>query len=370
LLTGATGFFGSHVLKDIINETGAKIYCLLRGDTPEHVSQRLKQVLKHYFHSTYREDFNKRIFVIKGDITKSRLGIEQSEYDYLAETIDTIIHSAADVRHYGKYKDFKETNVDSTQKIIDFCFFRKQKKMHHISTIGVVGIPSQTVRFKEWDLDIGQRFEGLVYSKSKFEAEMLIHRAREKGLKASIYRVGNLVGRWKDGVFQENIQTNQLYNDIKALVHLGKSPANLQHQDIEITPVDLCSQSLLNLFLLKDAIGYNFHLMNPHRIPLGELIGFLNQFGFQIDLVDFKTFSNYVEKEVKSKPFLEALSGIFYSLQPESRESVDESPLITFDDTFTLRILKKTRFSWARLNFDYISKILKHCLDVGYLTFK
>ncbi|UCH93978.1 MAG: SDR family oxidoreductase, partial [Candidatus Aminicenantes bacterium] len=370
LLTGATGFYGSHVLKDIIDKTGAKIYCLLRGDTVKDASRRLKQILNHYFDSTYQKHLDRRIFVIKGDITRSRLGMEQSCYDELAGTIDAVIHSAADVRHYGKYKDFKKTNVESTQKIIDFCFYGKEKKMHHISTIGVAGIPSQRVTFREWDLNIGQSFEGLVYSKSKFEAEMLVYRARERGLKASIYRVGNLVGRWKDGVFQENIETNQLYNDIKALVHLGKSPANLENEGIEITPVDLCTQGFFNLFLLKDALGYNFHLMNSYRIPLGKLIRFMNRFGFQIDLVDFKTFQHHVYSEVKSKPFIKALSGIFYNLQPGDDGSENGLSRVTFDDTFTVRVLKKTGFSWTRLDFDYISKMLEYCIDVGYLTFR
>jgi thioester reductase-like protein len=368
-ITGSTGFLGAHLLKELINKTESRIYCLLRGDGSLEVFQRMRKIWQYYFDVELEEFYKKRLFIVRGDLTKSYMGIKREFYDELVENVDTVIHSAADVRHYGKYAELRETNVNGTQRVIDFCLSGMRKKMHHISTVGVTGVPSSRVCFKESDLYIGQNFEGLVYSKSKFEAEILVQQARKKGLKASIYRIGNLVGRHEDGVFQKNIETNQIYNDIKALISLGQFPSNIGNYEIEITPVDLCTQALIKLIILKDTIGYNFHLMNPYLLPLKKLIHFINKFGFEIEPVDFQDFYNHVYSEVTSKNFTRSITGIFYNLREENEIDDSEERMVTFESTFTQQVLKKTGFSWLELDFDYMSRMLKHAIEVRYLSF-
>ena len=72
--------------------------------------------------------------------------MEKLYYANLAKKIDTVIHSAANVKHYGKYEDLKKINVCGTQNVIDFCLTSNNKKLHHVSTLGILGIP-----LKKWD---------------------------------------------------------------------------------------------------------------------------------------------------------------------------------------------------------------------------
>ena len=66
LLTGATGYLGMHLLKQLIDEEDNVIYCMVRAKgvlTPE---RRLKSQLMYYFSDTYEELFGRRIIPVTG----------------------------------------------------------------------------------------------------------------------------------------------------------------------------------------------------------------------------------------------------------------------------------------------------------------
>ena len=369
-LTGATGFCGAHMLKYLIDKTDARIFCLVRGGNLESASRRANDIWSFYFDSHFKEHFGKRLFVIQGDITKSRLGMDIDTYNRLARQMDTVIHCAAIVSHFGKYETFRAINIVGTQRVIDFCFSGVEKKLHHISTLAVIGTPSQSVNLNESEWDFEQTFAGNVYARSKFEAEKLVFLAKDRDLKASVYRIGNLVGRFTDGVFQKNIETNQLYSDIKAIISLGKIPSSALNSVIEMSPVDICSQAIVELLLAKKTIGSVFHLNNPHPLSIKKFIDFVNRAGFVVEIVDPQNFSNAVHSSVRTDNFNKEISGIFYSLRDEPNDSSrrDSQPIVTFDNTFTVKTLLKNGFSWFEPDFNYIVRMLKYLIDIGYLS--
>ncbi len=57
-------------------------------------------------------------------------------------------------------------------------------------------------------------------------------------------------------------------------------------------------------------------------------------------------------------------------LRDENGNSNSNVPTVTIDTTFTTQILEETGFSWCEPDFNYISKMLKHLVDIGYLTFR
>ena len=248
----------------------------------------------------------------------------------------------------------------------------------------------------ERNLDMGQTFDDYVYLKSKMAAEKLVYRARRKGLNASVYRIGNLVGRDSDGLFQQNIATNYLYNHIKALVLLKQCPAIIHEMTVEMAPIDLCSAAMVKLVLLKDAHGYNFHLLNPNMLNYRTLTGYLNRLGHVIETVSGQAFHRSILEIVESDRFKTEIeiNRIFYILmhygsdeggkgenppgnetnvQPieasaRENQGAMESLDSDIDSSFTVEVLKKAGFSWNQLDFPFISKIIGHCNDVGYIT--
>ena len=127
---------------------------------------------------------------IPGDITQPRLGLGQSI------KAGGLIHAAADVRHYAPPADSLRTNRDGTAHVLSLAW-DLGVPLHHISTISVSGeyltaSPQEERTFTERDYDIGQNWRDNVYVQSKFLAEGLVHQAIERGLHASIYRVGQI----------------------------------------------------------------------------------------------------------------------------------------------------------------------------------
>lgn len=121
LLTGATGFLGAHIVKELIESCDDEIICPIRGGNP----QRLKDVLAWYFGKEWLLLNQRRFKVVTGDIVSDNIGMSQRDYEEAAERVRCVIHSAADVRHYVSDNSSIETNCGGTANIIDFAY------LHH-----------------------------------------------------------------------------------------------------------------------------------------------------------------------------------------------------------------------------------------------
>ena len=61
-LTGATGFLGAFLLRDLLRDTEATIHCLVRANNAEDGLRRLRQNLQTY--ELWDESFAARIVVV------------------------------------------------------------------------------------------------------------------------------------------------------------------------------------------------------------------------------------------------------------------------------------------------------------------
>ena len=99
---------------------------------------------------------------------------------------------------------------------------------YHISTCSVSGErlhgSDNSADFTEKDFDIGQDWESNIYVRSKFLAETAVRQAAEAGLHTKIFRLGRLVGRMSDGLFQRNPHTNAFYLLMKSFLQIGAVP--------------------------------------------------------------------------------------------------------------------------------------------------
>ncbi|MBQ6435402.1 MAG: amino acid adenylation domain-containing protein, partial [Synergistaceae bacterium] len=173
LLTGATGFLGSHILSDYLECDSGIAYCLVRGKNQAESERRLTEILEFYFGKKYNDC--ERIQVICADLQDERFGLTELGYKNLSSCVNTVINAAATVKHYGSYSYFHSVNVETVTRLIDFCV-SSDAKLIHISTESVSGNDSvedfiryDNVRSKIFyasDLYIGQNLEN-VYALSK-----------------------------------------------------------------------------------------------------------------------------------------------------------------------------------------------------------
>ena len=259
LITGATGFFGIHLLKELIDESGKKVLCLMRDGS----LQRLDDLLKYYFGNEEAKVLLENVVIVKGDISKDRFGMSAEEYKKLSDSVCRIYHAAADVRHYCPDTDaYMNVNLGGTQRVIDLAK-RSGAKLYHISTCSVSGdtmkYGSTPVVFTEKDLDVGQIWERNIYIRSKFLAEKQVMRAIEEGVDAKIFRLGRLVGRMSDGRFQINPDTNAFYMFVKGFLQIGAAPMEASQIKLDIMPIDLSAKQVL---ALGDGEERVYHIMN------------------------------------------------------------------------------------------------------------
>lgn len=270
LLTGGSGFLGAHLLKALIEVGITLVYCLVRSGK-EEVFQK---TLVGYFGQEWLDEYSNRIECITGDISNKNLGLRKSDYDLLMRKVDAVYHAAADVRHYADEKQSLKTNLVGTENVIHFTK-KANASLHHISTTSVAAQylrnqPDANAMFFEMDFDIGQNREQNVYVNSKFLAEAAVYRAVDEGLEAHVYRIGRLVGRAKDGMFQKNPESNAFYVFLKAIGLAGAIPESMAEEFLELTPVDQCAQAVV---ALQDSSLTTLHLASPHLIPVSEIIG-------------------------------------------------------------------------------------------------
>ena len=264
LLTGATGFLGSHILREL-SWRNVKIVCLVRDYS------KLKRVLEYYF----PKEKNCFTYVtVEGDIEKPRFGLTDEIYAKLVSEVDMVIHTAANVSHAGHYEDFERTNVIGTQNVIDFCK-EAGAILQHTSTASIsgAGTVEQTcpeAKFDEFCLNIGQKYTQNVYIHSKYKAEELVLLAKSEGLKANIYRIGNLTWRMSDGKFQRNAGDNGFVQRCRGLFKVGLYGDQLADFPIDFTPVDECAAAYVALCFHK-MVNNIYHLYNPHTYSLEAL---------------------------------------------------------------------------------------------------
>lgn len=136
LFAGATGYLGMHILSDFLENDKGTAYCLVRGANKQAAEERLTNLLEFYFGDKYVN--SQRIVVLCSDLQKENFGLSDDEYSDLIKNVKTVINTAASVKHYGSYKYFYETNVETVNNLIAFCK-KADANLIHTSTLSVSG---------------------------------------------------------------------------------------------------------------------------------------------------------------------------------------------------------------------------------------
>lgn len=371
LLTGCTGFLGVHILIELIKNTSSieKIYCLIRNKNNIDMIERFWHKIHFYFGTTYDSLIRNHVIPVHGDVTSENLGLDEKDYLELVNKVNAVIHTAANVKHYGKYSDFELINIIGTKHIIDFCN-KCNAKLYHISTMTVSGNylleqENSGKIFDETSFYENQNFDDNVYAKSKLMAEMNILDAVKNGLNGTILRVGDLTGRYIDGVFQENIQENSIYLRLKSIIEIGYIPESIKDNWLEFTPVDYAAKAICDIVHCDNSSKRIFHIYNPNMLKTYKLIEYVNKLNCPIKIINTNDFNNIIKDFSASRSDKFKVSGLINDFTKDNDLVYNHT--IPQSNEITVNYLKSLDFNWPDVDFNYIKNILEYMRKVKFI---
>ena len=360
LLTGATGFLGIHVLRELIESESGDIYCFVRSRGSLTGEDRLKSLLFFYFADNYEELFNERLFVVEGDIT------DFADFEKLIPfNIDTVINCAANVKHFSSGTDIEDINLGG---VINGLKFAKMKgaKYVQVSTYSVAGesidnFPPMDVDYTETDLFIGQGMDNQ-YISSKFLAERaVLEAAVEDDVKVKVIRVGNLMARSSDSEFQINFESNGFINRLKAFVTIGKVPYSKLSENVEFSPIDTTAKSIVELSKTPDDCRV-FHAYNPQNVTFADIVRIIRDIGLIIDPVEEDEYHIALEEALTDKSKQDGIRGILTSIG----EGQVKKEWVPVENRYTMQILYRLGVNWDLISEEYIYYFVKYLNELGF----
>jgi FkbH-like protein/thioester reductase-like protein len=281
-MTGGTGYIGAFLISELfIQSEQVNVICLVRAATKEEARQRIINNMKKY--CLWKDEYEKRVDVILGDLTESLFGLTQTEFNNLSQDIDTIFHSGAWVNFVYPYQHLKAANVFSTETVMRLAVNAKPKpiQLHFVSTFGVImstgykrGVPVYE------DRDLAHCEELLNgYEQSKYVGDKMVWQGiKERGIPANMYRPGMVSGLSKSGVYHKLDEF--LPSFLKGCIQLGSWP--LIDTTWEMVPVDYVCKAIVHIALNPKNLGKAYFTLHPKSYMVKDYIKWHQDFGYSI----------------------------------------------------------------------------------------
>ncbi|KAF5351008.1 hypothetical protein D9756_008378 [Leucocoprinus leucothites] len=366
-LTGATGFLGAFVLKDLLGREGRvkKVICLVRGSDREKAMQRLREGSSDRGVWEERWVSEGRLEVVLGDLGLERFGLGEEVWERVVSEADVVLHNGALVHWVYPYERLRAPNVLATLTAIDLASTGKPKTLVFVSSTsaidtehyvnlsetlaqgdsGLRGIPEAD------DLEGAKSNLKTGYGQTKWVSEKLLFEAGKRGLSGHIVRPGYVVGDSKTAVTNTD---DFIWRMVKGCIQLGLVP-NINNT-INMVPVDhvaLCT-SLAAVSPLPSATQSVLHVQASPLPTFNSMLSSLNKYGFTTEPCEYLLWRRKLEQHV-----MEAQDNALF---PLLHFVLDDLPTSTkapeLDDTNTRSLLER-RDSRDLLSKDVSSQELR-----------
>jgi thioester reductase-like protein len=250
LLTGATGFLGRWLLRDLL-AAGRRVAVLAR-DGAAPADERVRELIGGWAAELPRR--HDLPTVIVGDLRAPKLGLSAVDRDWLRRNCGCVVHAAADIS-FRPEKSWA-ANVEGTARLLELGI----AEFHHVSTAFVCGDRAGPIH--EAELDAGQKFHN-EYEHSKFEAECRVRATRS--VRATVYRPSVIIGDSRSGV---TTSYQGLYRFLLAAQRLAAADGRMAlpfsgAERRSLVPVDWVAGAIVRLMDRPAHHGRTFHLVSP-----------------------------------------------------------------------------------------------------------
>ncbi|MEU6172293.1 amino acid adenylation domain-containing protein [Streptantibioticus parmotrematis] len=261
LLTGATGFLGAYLLRELLTATTCHVHCLVRAADQDAAWERLRDTATAYGFADALTP--RRVTALPGDVARARFGLAADAYDALAARVGTVHHAAARINFVAPYASVKPDNVDGVLNVLEFASRGRVKAVHHMSTLAVFSPAGHPGVITEDSVPREHEALSIGYTQSKWVAERLALTAAERGLPVTVHRIGRISADSATGACQTE---DFLWRQIKSFIQLGRAPEP-KGATSELLPVDFVAKAVVALSLDPTATGGVRHLFHPDGVP-------------------------------------------------------------------------------------------------------
>jgi nucleoside-diphosphate-sugar epimerase len=380
LLTGATGFLGSHIAAEMIRR-GVPLWVVCRPNK----------------HLTGRERFDRtlawlgvkprdpsRLRVLEGFLDRPNLGLDQDQEEEIRDQVDEIIHCASNTSFAERKKnEVEKANITGLGNVLDLAGKSRCYFFHHLSTAYVAGKRKGVCR--EAPVEAGAFTN--VYEESKHRGErMVTERCPREGIRWGIYRPSIVYGDSRTGksfsfralyypvrtvlYFKNLYQTDLLEQDGRRAKEMGvrmeadgavRLPLRLEvnpQGGINLIPVDFFVQAFMAVWENSPEGGI-FHLVNPRPKRIEHLIEYTQRL-FRI--TGIRAVSGEDFQKTPRNPLEILLETFLEAYQPYIRDQR------VFDCRKTAPILRRREIFCPDFDFEIFSRCMNYAVAAGWGT--
>lgn len=189
LVTGGTGFVGSHLLATLTKEHD-KVRALCRNNSD---FKSIKEVFSFYY-DDITPYFNKIEWVVSSINNVAAL-------EDAFQGVTHVYHVAALISFHPKDEELmRKVNIEGTANIVNFSIAANVQKFCHVSSIAAIETSIKKSYIDE-DGEWNSELDKSGYSITKYGAEMEVWRGTQEGLNAVIVNPGIILGAgfWQSG---------------------------------------------------------------------------------------------------------------------------------------------------------------------------
>lgn len=357
-LTGATGFLGAYIIKDILDRTShpLKLIAHVRSaKDSQGALDRLRSSLVGY--GLWQDEWSTRLSCVVGDLSKPRLGLEQSAWETLSKEVDVVIHNGATVHWVKTYHDMMAANVISTIEAMELCTSGKPKIFTFISSTSVLDT-DHYVQLSDRQISTGQHAIsedddmqgsrtglGTGYGQTKWVSEQLVLAAGTRGLLGSVIRPGYILGDSNTGVCNTD---DFLIRMLKGCIQLSSRPRIIN--TVNSVPVNHVARVAVAAALnpLPDGVRV-VHVTGHPRLRMNEYLSLLEYYGYIVPEIAYDEWKDTLERYVSAGG--QEKDQEQHALMPLYHFCVTDLPATTrapeLDDRNAVRILKADAEYWT-----------------------
>jgi len=378
LVTGATGFLGSHLAVELLRR-GYRVVLLCRPTAEFTTQQRIGRLLNWF---GVDDGLESRLGIVEGFIDQPMLGMDREQYIDLGNRIDEIFHCAANTSFAERKRPQIElANVSNLKNVLDLaaagsCYF-----FHQFSTAYVAG--KRTGHCPETFVETEQFTN--VYEETKHKGEQAaLEVCSRAGLRLNIYRPSIVYG---DSASGRTLRFSAVYYPVKTALYFKKIflrdimenggtqakemgvhmdgngtmhlPIRIEKKDeggVNVVPVDYFVEA--SMAIMEESLdGGIFHIVNDRLTKLDDLVDY-TQRHFNIEGI------RTVEKEeldATPRNALEALVRTYIEIyEPYMRDTR------VFGIERSGPILKKRKILCPDFDYEMFKRCMSYAVEVDW----